>query len=227
MGTARAVKEGYELLELEEAVKYDHGCWIRFMKYPSVTPEVVDAGAKGKAPPAKGGKGGPAAGADENKPCFGKAWLSFSDLTKPGATWTKQRVYLQTCPPMVKKTNEEGIEVEVEDTTYEKVFEDAKTYVHIKFSVNQPIVPVAADQKQPTPADIIPVKQFVTWPYSKDPCDDFGKQVTLAVESLAKEFFNMFKNQMLQLQKDTTLTEKELDEKFDDMKKEFFYEINT
>jgi hypothetical protein len=67
----------------------------------------------------------------------------------------------------------------------------------------------------------------VTWPYSKDPCDDFGKQVTLAVESLAKEFINMFSAQIKHQQTNMNLTETELTDKFDDMKKEFFYEINT
>lgn len=71
------------------------------------------------------------------------------------------------------------------------------------------------------------MKQFVTWPYSKDPCDDFGKQVTLAIESLAKEFFNMFKKQLYEMQTDQKSTEAEIVEKFEDMKKEFFYEINT
>jgi len=195
VGVAITPKDGYELLELEEAVKHEHGCWVRFMKYPSAAPE-ADAGAKGGKAPAKG-KGG--AATDELKSCFGKAWLSFNDLNKPGATWTTQRVYLQTCPPLVKKTNDDGTEEEVEETEFEKVFEDSKTYIHLKFAISQTIIAVAADQKEPTPQDIIPIKQFVTWPYSKDPCDDFGKQVTLAVESLAKEFFNMFKTQLASL----------------------------
>jgi hypothetical protein len=51
--------------------------------------------------------------------------------------------------------------------------------------------------------------------------------VTLAVESLAKEFISMFSVQMKQLQAGNTFTETEIDQKFEDMKKEFFYEINT
>ena len=37
----------------------------------------------------------------------------------------------------------------------------------------------------------------------------------------------MFKPQLNNLMKNSQLTEKEVDEKFEDMKKEFFYEINT
>jgi len=36
------------------------------------------------------------------------------------------------------------------------------------------------------------VKQFIRWPFSKEPSDDFRKQVTLAVESLAKEYYALF-----------------------------------
>jgi hypothetical protein len=60
-------------------------------------------------------------------------------------------------------------------------------------------VPPTPEKPEPKPDEIVPTKQFVTWPYSKDPCDDFGKQCTLAIESLAKEFFNMFQPQIQNL----------------------------
>ena len=50
----------------------------------------------------------------------------------------------------------------------------------------------------------------------------------MAVESLTKEFFNNFKKPLADLQsKNPPLTETEIAEKFEEMKKEFFYEINT
>lgn len=73
-------------MELEEFVKQEKGCWVRFMKLPPVANEAEAAGNK-KAPPPKGGKGG--APADELKPVFGKAWINFSDLLKPGLKETK------------------------------------------------------------------------------------------------------------------------------------------
>lgn len=97
----------------------------------------------------------------------------------------------------------------------------------MSITLNRPVVTISPDRPEPQPHEIIPQKQFVTWPYSKDPCDDFGKQVTLAVESLAKEFINMFSSQIKQQQTNTSLTEQELSDKFEEMKKEFFYEINT
>ena len=77
---SNCAKTGYELIEVEESVKYDHGTWIRFMKVPAAAPETD---AKGKAP-AKG-KGAPT---EELKPVFGKGWVNFEDLNKPGSTKT-------------------------------------------------------------------------------------------------------------------------------------------
>jgi hypothetical protein len=191
------------------------------MKMP---PSNADADAAAKKAPAKGAKGG---ATDELKPVFGRAWVSFADLLKPGATETKQRVPLQTCAPMVKKTLEDGTEEEVEETEYEKVFEEADTYIHLRLHLSEAITPKLTEKQEPQPNEIVPVKQFITWPYSKDPCDDFGKQITLAVESLAKEFFLMFKKQIQEMQTNSSMTEQELNQKFDELKKEFFYEINT
>jgi len=81
----------------------------------------------------------------------------------------------------------------VEAEEYAKEFEEAKTYVYLKINTSEPVVPfIPADQPEPLPQEIVPVKQFIRWPYSKDPTDDFCKQVTLAVESLAKEYYTMF-----------------------------------
>ena len=92
-------KQGFELVEFEEWVQKDKGCWIRFMKLLPIE----DAGADPKAAAAAKGapaKGAPAKGAgapSELKPYFARAWISFEDLLKPGALETKQRVYLETC----------------------------------------------------------------------------------------------------------------------------------
>jgi hypothetical protein len=47
-------KLGFELIEIEEMVKLEKGCWLRFMKLPPVQGE--EAGGKKAAPPK--GKGG-------------------------------------------------------------------------------------------------------------------------------------------------------------------------
>ena len=35
VGMAKCEKTDYELIELEEAVKFEQGCWVRFMKLPA------------------------------------------------------------------------------------------------------------------------------------------------------------------------------------------------
>jgi len=50
----------------------------------------------------------------------------------------------------------------------------------------------------------------------------------LAVESLAKEFYTMFKRNILaEIKNPQNTTMQEALDKFNDQKKEFFYEINT
>jgi hypothetical protein len=73
----------------------------------------------------------------------------------------------------------------------------------------------------------VPVKQFVRWPFSKNPTDDFKKQVTLAVESLAKEYYTLFADSLHEEQRDRDLSEKKKSETFEERKKEFLYDINT
>mmetsp|Transcript_22914 Transcript_22914/g.35244 ORF Transcript_22914/g.35244 Transcript_22914/m.35244 type:complete len:468 (+) Transcript_22914:176-1579(+) len=220
IGTSFCLKEGYELIELEEQTKHEKGCWLRFMKLPPSSNEAEAAGGKKD----KKGKG---AVSDEMKPTFARGWVSFADLQNPGSTECTQRVFLETCAPIVKKQNEEGEEEEVEEEEFDKIFEEAKTYVQIKITFDKAVIPENPEKPEPQPHEIVPIKQFITWPYSKDPCDDFGKQVTLAVESLAKEFYNMFKKQVHDMQSNQNMTEQETSVKFDEMKKEFFYEINT
>lgn len=201
VGKVITKKQGFELVEIEEMVKVEKGCWLRFMKLPPTQGD--DAGGKKVAPP-KGAKGAPT---DDLKSCIGRAWVNFEDLLKPGSTEIKQRVFLQTCAPITKKTNEDGTEEEVVDTEFDKVFEEAKSYIHLRISFDQPVTKAAPEKPEPIASEIVPIKQFITWPYSKDPCDDFSKQITLAVESMAKEFYNMFKNKYLNNKKNLTEAE--------------------
>ena len=134
-------------------IKYENGCWLRFMKIPPANNE-ADAGAA-KKPPAKGAKGG--AQTEDLKPVFGRAWVNLKELSVNGSIETKQRVYLETCAPIIKKSNAEGIEEEVEETNFDKVFEASRTYVHIRISLSEPVVPVPT-KAEPTPAEVVPVK---------------------------------------------------------------------
>jgi hypothetical protein len=93
IGTATSEKSGFELIELEEAVKFEGGCWLKFIKLPNPNPVNVASGASKGAPPK-----GKAPVAEDIKPCIGKAWVNLTELQKPGSTKTSVRVFLETCP---------------------------------------------------------------------------------------------------------------------------------
>jgi hypothetical protein len=79
------------------------------------------------------------------KPTYARAWLNFEDLLKPGALETKQRVLLETCPPMVKKAGEDGVERYVlSEEPFDQAFESSKTYVYIKLTLSDPVTPTVA-----------------------------------------------------------------------------------
>jgi len=73
-GVAICDKKGFELIEFEEWVNKDKGCWLKFSKLPPADAS-AEAAVNKKAPPKN--KGG---AADEVKPVFGRAWISFEDL---------------------------------------------------------------------------------------------------------------------------------------------------
>ena len=195
VGNVICDKTSFELVEFEEQVSKEKGCWLRFSKLLPPEEEITDpkaAAAAKKAPP-KGGKGAPI---EDLKPVFGRAWVSFEDLLVPGGIETKQRALLQTCPPLVKRADEAGAERLVEAEEFEQVFEGGRTYVYFKLTLSEPVTPPVAEAPEPQPHEVVPVKQFIRWPFSKDPADDFKKQVALAAESLAKEYYNMFQSEL-------------------------------
>jgi hypothetical protein len=75
----------FELIELEDMVNNEKGCWLKFNRVPPPEEEITDpkaAAAQKKAAPAKGAKGAPI---EDLKPTFGRAWVNFEDLLHPGA----------------------------------------------------------------------------------------------------------------------------------------------
>jgi len=169
IGTATCEKSGFELIELEEAVKIDGGCWIKFVKVPNANPAnaVAAAGAKGAPPKAK------APVTDEIKPVIGKAWLDLSDLQKPGSTKTSVRVFLQTCATCVKEGENSDKYIDHDEVI--PFFEHEKTYINLSISLTKPIVSLESTQVEPQPSDVLPLKQLIVWPFSKNCNDDFRK----------------------------------------------------
>lgn len=72
------------------------------------------------------------------------------------------------------------------------MFENAKTYIHIKLELSKPVVPLVPEKPEPTPKEVVPVKRLIKWDYSKLATDDFCKQVAIAIKALTREYYNMF-----------------------------------
>lgn len=140
VGLSICEKQGFELIELEEAITRNQGCWLILSKCPAIEAPAEEK-AGGKKAAAKKGQ----ANAEDLKPIFGKAWLDLSDLNQPGATKTSKRVYIETIAPAVKETREEGGDVWVDQEEFEPVFEPSKTYVHLEIELNKPVVPEKSD----------------------------------------------------------------------------------
>jgi hypothetical protein len=216
IGTCFCDKTTFELIELEEAVKNDGGCWVKFVKAPSPNP--ANAAAAGKAAPAKGK--GPAT--DDVKPIIGKAWLDLSALKKAGSTQCTERVFLETCATCTKDENEKY--VDAEEVT--QVFEADRTYVYLTLALDKPIVSIESTQPEPQPSDVLPMKQLIVWPFSKNCNDDFRKQVAIAVKALTREYYMMFQSD-LEAQSKIPMSLKETNQAYEERKKEFLYELNT
>jgi len=85
VGKIECTKSSYELVEFEEMIKYEKGCWLRFMKIPPANNEADAAAAK--KPPVKGAKAG--AQTEYLKPVFGRAWVNLKELSVNGSVETK------------------------------------------------------------------------------------------------------------------------------------------
>jgi hypothetical protein len=85
-------------------------------------------------------------------------------------------VFFETTPPLRKVgEGEDAVEEEVPAEEVEKLFEEAKSYIHIKFNVETPVNPIKQFE-EPSPNEIIPKKApLPKFPPTKDACDDFRR----------------------------------------------------
>jgi len=218
-------KMAEELIELEEYITDEKGCWIFFNKVlPKEDEEVPDPKKKGK--PAKG------ASAEDDKPIYGRAWLDLSTLKEPGETKISARIYLKTTQlAQPKIENEEGAEAQLEPNENEevkeepKIFEDAQTYIKLDFETSEPIVPTEDKfVHQALPHDLILPKAVTLAKIKpvKDPEGDFRKQLTLAIECVNQEYLNMFEEDLKREGIGACS-----DETFEARKEQFLYDFNT
>jgi predicted Zn-dependent protease len=223
--TISEVKKSDSLIELEETIKTEQGCWIYFSKLlPKEEEEAPDPKKKGK-----GGKGAPT---EDEKPVYGRAWLDLSTLKEPGETKVEAKITLETAeaPKAKPKEDEENKEPAAEpegegEAQIEQVFEEPKTYIILEFELNEPIVPTAEDfVMQALPHDLIIPKAIAQAKVKpmKDPEGDFRKMLKLTIESINKEYLGMFEED-LRREGIGGCT----DETFEARKEQFLYEFNS
>ena len=106
----------------------------------------------------------------------------------------------------------------------ERVFEESRTYVHVRVSVDESIVPPRFKQiLQPRPHELVEKKPpQPKIPHIKNPEEDFRRQLRLAVESILKEYYTMFREEL-----DVEAVQAFAQEKFEYRKEKFLYDFNT
>jgi len=140
IGCVTSEKTGFELIEFEEAVKFEGGLWIKFIKVPAPAPAA--AAAASKAPPVKGKPI-----TEDIKPIVGKAWLDLAALAQPGSCETSIRVFLETCAIATKESPDSDKYVDAEEVV--PFFETERTYVNLTIKLSKPIVSLESTVDEP------------------------------------------------------------------------------
>lgn len=214
-------KKSDDLVELEESIKSEEGCWVYFNK---VLPKPDEDEKDNKKKPK--GKGAPV---EEAKPVFGRAWLDLTNFKEPGETKISTKIFLETSEAPKPKVEEgEGDQEPAPEANEEeekvelvKVFEDARTYIILDFEISEPHVPTAEDFViQALPHDL--VKPKVPAKPKKDPEGDFRKQLSIAIESINIEYLKMFEEDLRREGIGGCS-----DETFEARKEQFLYNFNT
>lgn len=110
----------------------------------------------------------------------------MEQLAKPGSTKLFSRVFLETCATCSKDGDSDKY-IDSEDVT--PIFETEKTYISLRIQLSKPIVSLESTIPEPEPADVMPLKQLIVWPFSKNCNEDFRKQCTIAVKALTREYY--------------------------------------
>jgi hypothetical protein len=166
---------------------------------------------------------------------FGRAWLDLSSLVDPGETKISTKIFFETAEAPKKKQPEgeagnvppvqEPVDGEGNKQEVHKVFEEPRTYIMIDFEISEPIVPAAEDFIiQALPHDLIQPKAVTQAKVKpqRDPEGDFRKQLSLAIESVNKEFLAMFEEDLRREGIGGCA-----DETFEARKEQFLYDFNT
>ncbi|KAL4497056.1 hypothetical protein ABPG72_002212 [Tetrahymena utriculariae] len=166
------LKEGEQLVILEERVYDEKGEYIYFTKLPTLTEEELVKARKQKNKNLN---------VNDLNQVQMRAWVDLSDFEVPGTVEVVKRCYLEQIlapetPAEIPRPNLE------------------KTYIKITISMDRAISPLV-EEVLPTIRDLIPRPPPIPQqPPSKQCISEFKSELVLAMESLALEYFQ-FSNQ--------------------------------
>jgi len=164
---------------------------------------------------------------EEAKPTHSKAWLDLTPLMFPGATETEQRCLLETVVPEVEGGEEPVAEVNG------KLFEEAQSYIHLKFAIDTALNPSIDPSLAPSSAKIAEDFQEVGgFPSTSDTIKELQRQTQIIIKEIGLEYTRTFseegdhKDSPRGKQATTILSASQLRDVRDKKKEKFIIEFN-
>ena len=224
------LKTGENLVILEDDINSNKGILLEFFKIP---------------PPEEDPKKRPKPkniSPDEVKPIYCVSWVDLNEFHRtPGL----RELYIRS-PVMLKETYEKRMQLEEEieklkdegkdksslDKELGKLTDyvlNKKTYIFLKISFSTPVNPKLPEKPLPDPSDLIKREEKPYKPMTSDEiCEDFRKQVKIALAAVSKqyqEFMGDNKNNLLKKEKANVLSNAKKDERDANITK-FLYKFN-
>ncbi len=212
------LKNGERLLELEEDINTEKGCLLELFKIPP-----PDDDPKKRPKPKN-------MSPEDIKPIYCVSWIDLSQFhLKPGLTEVELR-----SPLMLKETYERKLQLEEElvkatdeghDTTeiinhlnnLTDYVMHKKTYLHLQINLSVPVNPSPPEKPYPNTFDLIkkeekPFKQIT----ADEICNDFRKQLKIAIAAIAKQYEDFMgdaKNNLIKRDKGNVLSNAKKEER--------------
>lgn len=175
------------------------GCWIHIEKHVPKEDDAAGGAPAGKKPPPAKGKG-PAAGGEELKPAYSKAWVDLKPLLHPGAKTLTQRCLLQPVHPSEKVGTSTGMSqtqavaqasndaLSQEGTAVEDIYQPAQTYIYLTLSLNEPLYPECTQEAGDTSALTAKFKEPKKFPSTKDAIATYESAIMYIVSQVGQEY---------------------------------------
>jgi len=216
---ASVLMQGEKLIELDEDVNTYKGIVLEFTKAPP-----ADEDPKKPKPKPKN------ISPEEVKPIYCVSWLDLSDFhNKPGL----KEISLRS-PLMLKETYERKIQLEEELDKLSSEGKDTsevinhlqnltdyvlskQTYIYITINFSVPINPPIPEKQIPSSLDLIRKEEKAYKQITADEiCDDFRKQLKIAIAAISKQYEDFMgdaKNNLIKREKGNVLSNAKREER--------------